>query len=338
MKKHKASLIPDIKLPLFLTFGLVLVMVLSLMAGSVFIDISAFIYVVFGISGNEAINLIVWEIRLPRIVLGAAVGFSLGLSGAALQGLLRNPLADPGVLGISSGAGLGAVTAFYTGMTGLSVYMLPAFAIAGAALATLCLALIMRRETGILTLVLAGVALSSLTTACTALIINLAPDRFSLADMVLWLMGSLANRGFDDLALAIPLMLPGWICLLMAAKPLRLLSLGEETAQTLGVSLAQTQYLVIIGTALCVGAGVAVTGAIGFVGLVIPHLIRPLVAHDPAQLLLPSGLAGAMVIVIADSFVRAFPAGQELQLGVVTSLIGAPFFFYLLVTWRRRLI
>ncbi len=281
--------------------------------------------------------VIVWEIRLPRLLLGALVGAVLGLSGAALQGLLRNPLADPGVLGVSAAAGFGGVVAIYYGFAAAFALAVPLFAIAAALIATLALQVMALREASILSIILIGVAVNSLAGALTALAMNLAPNPYSLSDMVLWLLGSLANRSYADLWLALPFMAAGWALLLTLGQPLDALTLGEDTAHSLGFGLAAVRLRLVAGTALCVGAGTAIAGTVGFLGLVVPHLLRPFVAHRPGALLLPSALGGAVLMLLADIAVRLPFPGNELKLGVLTALVGGPFFLWLIVAYRRRL-
>ena len=285
----------------------------------------------------DRVALVVQEIRLPRILMGLLVGASLGLAGAALQGLLRNPLADPGVLGVSASAALGAVLALYYGLAEAAPLAIPLAAMAGAGVATLLLYVQARRDPSILTLILVGVAINAMAGALTSLAMNLAPTPYSLREIVMWLLGSLANRSFTEVWLALPFMAVGWACLLATAGPLRALTLGEEAGQTLGVNLARTRLLVILGTALSVGAAVAVTGTVGFVGLVVPHMLRAAVGADPGRLLLPSALGGALLVSLADTAIRVAPTDQELRLGVVTALIGGPFFFYLVTRARTAL-
>jgi iron complex transport system permease protein len=283
------------------------------------------------------VAMVVQEIRLPRIVVGLMVGASLGLSGAALQGLLRNPLADPGVIGVSASAALGAVVALYYGLSAISDLMVPLCAMGGAMAATLLLYAQARRNPSILTLILVGVAINSLAGALTSLAMNLSPDPYSLREIIMWLLGSLANRSFTDVGLALPFMLVGWACLLMTARPLTALTLGEEAGQTLGVNLARTRLLVILGAALSVGAAVAVTGTVGFVGLVVPHMLRGAVGADPGRLLPLSAVGGALLVTLADTAIRAVPTDTELKLGVVTALIGGPFFIWLVTRTRTAL-
>jgi len=280
--------------------------------------------------------LVLAELRLPRAILGALVGFSLGLSGAAMQGLLRNPLAEPGIVGISSAAAFGAVLAFYSGLSASLALALPLGGIAGAVLATLLLFVLLGRGAGTTTLILAGVALNSFAGAATALALNLAPNPYAALEIVFWLMGSLADRSLDHVLLALPLMLVGWGLLLSTGPALDALTLGEDTAASLGFDLTWLRARLIGGTALAVGSAVAVTGAIGFVGLVVPHLLRPLVGNRPGRLLLVSGFGGAILVLLADIALRLAPIRPELKLGVVTALIGAPFLFSLVNRMRRE--
>ena len=280
--------------------------------------------------------LVLVDLRIPRALLGALVGFSLGLTGAVMQGYLRNPLADPGVLGISSAAAFGAVVAFYSGLAGTMSLALPLGGIAGAAAAALAINLLAMRGAGTLGLILAGVALSSLAGALTALALNLAPNPYAALEIVFWMMGSLADRSMDQVWLCLPLMALGWALLFSSARALDALSLGEDTAASLGFDLVSVRLRIVTGAALAVGSGVAVSGAIGFVGLVVPHLVRPIVGGRPSASLLPSGLAGAVLVLAADIAVRLLPTRPELKLGVVTALVGAPFLIALLFHHRGR--
>jgi iron complex transport system permease protein len=286
--------------------------------------------------GDEAAMLIMHEIRLPRALLAALVGFSLGVSGAALQGFLRNPLAEPGIIGVSASAALGAVLIFYTGVAGASLLALPAGALAGAAVCVAVLMAIASARASTITLILAGVALSSLAAALTSLILNLSPNPFAAYEIIFWLLGSLKDRTMDHVWLALPVMAVGWACLWASTRALDALTLGEEGAAGLGISMARTRWLIIGGVALSVGAATAVTGAIGFIGLIVPHLIRPLTDRLPGNLLLPSGLGGAALLSAADIAARSAVAERELNVGVVTALIGAPFFLWLVVRSRRE--
>ena len=279
-------------------------------------------------------HTIVAEIRLPRVLLALLVGASLGMSGAALQGLLRNPLAEPGLLGVSASASLGAVLCLYFGLAAITIWLLPLSAMASATLATLVLYLVARRGTGNLTLILVGIALSSLAGALTSLAINLSPDPTDVQDIVLWLLGSLADRSFDDIRLVLPFIVSGLALLVSCARQLDALTLGEDEAASLGVNLARLRARIVLGTALCVGASVAVTGAIGFVGLVVPHLLRRAVGYHPARLLVASAIGGAVLLLAADIVLRLVSGSFELMLGVITALIGAPFFLFLVLRGR----
>jgi iron complex transport system permease protein len=273
--------------------------------------------------------LILRELRLPRAVLALLVGATLGLSGAVLQGLLRNPLAEPGVTGISGMAALGAVLAFYFGLANVLPYAVPTGGIAGAFLGAWLLYRLGGPAGDTQTLILAGVAIASFAGAATALALNLAPNPYAIIEIVFWLLGSVADRSLKDVALALPPILAGWLILALAARALDALSLGGDVARSLGHDLARTRNLVIAGTGLSVGAAVSVAGSIGFVGLVVPHILRPLIGSAPSRLLLPSALGGAVLLTAADILTRLLPPDRELKLGVMTALIGAPFFLAL---------
>jgi iron complex transport system permease protein len=280
--------------------------------------------------------LVLVELRFPRAFLGAIVGFSLGVSGAAMQGLMRNPLAEPGIIGVSGTAALGAVTVFYFGLAGALSLALPLGGVAGATVATFLLYGLAGRNAGTMTLILAGVAINSFAAALTALALNLAPNPFAVAEIVYWLLGSLADRSLPYVWLVLPLMVAGWALLLVSGPALDGLTLGEDTAQSLGFNLGRLRLQLIGGTALAVGSAVSVTGSIGFIGLVVPHLLRPLVGHRPGRLLLVSGLGGAALTLAADISVRTLPFRPELKLGVVTALIGAPFLLSLIYRLRAE--
>jgi iron complex transport system permease protein len=283
-------------------------------------------------------SLVLTEVRLPRALLGALVGASLGLAGAAMQGLLRNPLAEPGVVGVSGCAVFGAVLAFYTGLSAAVPLALPLGGMAGALVGVGLLYLLAGRHAGTLTLILAGVAINSFTAALTSLALNLSPNPHAALEIVFWLMGSLADRSLHHVGLVLPLMLAGWGLLLVTARALDGLTLGEDTAQSLGVNLGRLRLQLVLGTALAVGSAVAVTGTVGFVGLIVPHLLRPLVGHQPSRLLLTSAPGGAALTLAADITIRLIIVGPELKLGVVTALIGAPFFLALVHRLRREMV
>lgn len=283
-------------------------------------------------------GIIVGEIRLPRAVLAVLVGATLSLGGAALQGLMRNPLAEPAVIGTSGFAALGAVIALYFGLADGFPVALPFAGIAGALVGIAVLHAVAGRDASVLTLILAGLALSSLAGAGVALALNLSPNPFAALEIAFWLLGSLEDRSFVHVGLAAGPIVAAWAVLLSSGRALEALTLGEDVARTLNVSLRRARLQVIGGIGLGVGAAVAVTGLIGFVGLVVPHLIRPLVGHRPAALLLPSALAGAALLLAADILVRLVPTQTEIKVGVVTALIGVPFFLLLVMRARHRLV
>ena len=289
-----------------------------------------------GLQGNPGDTVVVWQIRLPRALAAAVVGAALGMSGAALQGLLRNPLAEPGILGVSATAALFATFVLFFGLAGAGPLVLPLAAIAGALAATLVVAVAALRTRSAVTLILVGIGLSSFSAALMALLMNLAPNPFTLADMINWTLGTVANRSFADLAYAAPFLAIGGAILLTTRRGLAALALGEEAAEGVGLNLRRQRLAVILGAGLATGAAVSLAGAIGFVGIVAPHLVRPFVGYDPARLLAPSALLGALVLVLADIGVRLLPTDSELRLGVVAALIGAPIFVW--IAARGRLV
>ncbi len=286
----------------------------------------------------SAASVIMREIRLPRAILGVMAGATLGMAGAALQGLLRNPLASPGVMGVSASAGLGAVVVFYFGLSEAFSLVLPLGGMAGALLAVVLIYVLAGRDSSILTLILAGAAINAFAAALTSLALNLAPSPFAALEIVFWLLGSLADRSFEHIATVGPVMAAGWLLMLGVGRPLDALTLGEDTARSLGVNLDALRLRIILGTALSVGAVVSVTGGIGFVGLVVPHLLRPFVGYRPGRLLWLSALGGAVLVQAADIVVRLIHVGPSLKLGVVTALVGAPFFLYLILKTRRDML
>lgn len=286
---------------------------------------------------NDAARLVMQEIRLPRAILGLMIGATLGLSGAVLQGYLRNPLADPGILGISASASLGAVLAIYTGISAAFALALPVFAMAAAVAAVLVIQLLAGGRAETLTLILAGVAITSIAGAMTSLALNLSPNPFAAVEILFWMLGSLTDRSMLHVWLSAPFMIAGWMMLAPLGRALDALSLGSEAAETMGVSLARTQTLTVVGTAASVGAATAVAGAIGFVGLIVPHLLRPLVGARPSHLLLTSALGGAALVLTADVAVRLIAPERDLKLGVLTAVVGAPFFLWLVIRYRRTL-
>jgi len=310
--------------------------VASLTVGPAGLGFATSVAALFG-GENDAARLVMQEIRLPRALLGLMIGATLGLTGADLQGYLRNPLADPGVLGISASASLGAVIAIYTGLSAVFTLALPLLAILGAIVAVFVLQALSGRTASILTLILAGVAISALAGALTSLALNMSPNPFAALEILFWMLGSLDDRSMTHLALAAPLTLVGWAMLAFLGRGLDALTLGHDVAATMGINVAQLRQLMIIGTAVAIGSATAVAGAIGFVGLVVPHMLRPLVGSQPSRLLLTSALGGASLLLAADVAVRLLAPGQDLKLGVLTALVGAPFFLWLVVKTRRTL-
>ena len=308
----------------------------SLGTGPVRLSPLTVIDALFG-GGSDVQQTIVREIRLPRTILGLAIGAMLGLSGAALQGLLRNPLASPSLFGAPQSAAFGAVLMIALGWADVRSYALPVAGIAMAFASVFVLLGIAGRNAGLLLLILAGLAISSLAGAATALVMNLSSNPFAALEIAFWLLGSLEDRSFRHVTLALPFIIAGAVVLMSQRNAFRALSLGEESAQSLGVDVGRLRLLVIVGVALGVGGAVAVTGTIGFIGLVAPHLMRPLIGHDPARLLVPSALTGAVLLLAADVAVRIIPSTTDIKVGVLTSIIGVPFFLYLIVRERRAL-
>jgi len=317
--------------------GLVALLVLvSLGIGPVRLSPLVVTEALFG-GGSDVAQVIVREIRLPRVILAFAIGAILGLSGAALQGLLRNPLASPSLFGAPQSAAFGAVLVIALGLADVRSWTLPVAAIMAAFASVFALLAIAGRNAGLLILILAGLAISSLAGAATALVMNLSSNPFVVLEIAFWLLGSLEDRSFQHVALALPFIVAGAVILFSQRHAFRALSLGEETAQSLGVDVGRLRLVVIAGVALGVGGAVAVTGTIGFIGLVAPHLMRPLIGHDPARLLVPSALTGAALLLAADIAVRIIPSTSDIKVGVLTSIIGVPFFLYLIMRERRAL-
>jgi len=316
------------KLSLTLVVLIVLAFTASLLAGRVWLPPSSLLS-----SPDSLAGLIIYDIRLPRTVLALIVGAVLGLSGAVLQGFTRNPLAEPALLGVSSGAALGAIIAIYFGLAALSPVTGPLMGMVGA-LGACALTFALGRN-GTVALVLAGAAVSSLTAAGIALALNFAPNPYAAYEIMSWLLGSLADKSWTQVLLVLPFVIVGGALLAMTGRALDALSLGEAQAQSLGVNLARLSALVVAGTALSVGAITSVTGAIGFIGLVAPHLVRPFVGYAPRRVLLPATLAGALLLLCADIAARLVHTNPELRLGVYTSLLGTPFFFWLVVRIRK---
>lgn len=317
------------RLNLSLAGALAAALAASLLAGKIWVPPTDWLR-------GDLASLIILELRLPRTVLAALIGAALGMSGAVMQGYLRNPLADPGLFGVSGSAALGAVSSLYFGYAA-SALLLPLFALGGAAIGMALLALLAGRSGSLILFTLAGMILASISGSLTSLLISLAPTPFAASEIVTWLLGALTDRSWDDVRLTLPAMLVGMAVLAATASSLDALTLGEQAARSLGVNIARLQWLVVLGVGLTVGASVAAAGIIGFVGLIVPHLVRPLAGHRPSAVLLPSALAGALLLLLADSLVRVMPSTSELRLGIAMSLLGAPFFLALLFRMRREL-
>lgn len=306
----------------------VLAFTLSLAAGKIWISPADWFT-------DTANGWIMAELRLPRALLGLSIGAVLGLSGAVLQGYLRNPLADPTVVGVSSSAALGGVCAIFLGLTAFPLGLFGC-AMAGAALAMLLLVAMTGRSGGPLGFILAGMVLSTLAGSLTAFLISIAPNPFAASEIIAWLMGALTDRGMDDVVRALPFMILGGAILFGTGRALDALTLGEDAARTLGFSAARERWAIVAGVGLAVGASVAVSGVVGFVGLIVPHFMRSLVGERPSALLLPSALGGAILTLVADSVVRLTPGAGEVRLGIAMAILGAPFFFLLLTRIRKR--
>ena len=309
--------------------------ILSLMVGPAALSPRA----TFGalLTGDGPAGIIVREIRLPRTLLAALIGATLGLSGAALQGLLRNPLAEPALFGAPQAAAAGSSLVIAFGFAAATSLLVPLAGIAGALVSIGGLVAVAGRRASLTVTLLAGLALASFAGAAVALILNLAPNPFIALEVAFWLLGSLEDRSTDHLFIAAPFLIASWMLLAANARAFRALTLGEDAAASLGVNVGRTRAMVGTGVAFGVGASVAVSGSIGFVGLVAPHLVRRMVDSDPARVLLPAALAGAALLLAADVAVRIVPAAIELKVGVVTALIGVPFFLAMIFAERRAL-
>lgn len=307
----------------------------SLALGPVPIDLAAALEAVFG-RGPETLRLIVLEIRLPRALLALAIGAGLGMAGAALQGFLRNPLAEPGIVGVSAAGALGAVIVFYFGLARAFPLALPLGGLAGAAIGVWLVYALAGRGGSTTTLILAGVAVNALAGALTALALSLAPSPFATLEIIHWMLGGLTDRSMNHVWLALPFIAAGIALLATLGRGLDTLSLGEDAAASLGTNVAALRVKLMLGTALAVGAATAVAGVIGFVGLVVPHLLRARFGHRPGALLFASAIGGAALTLAADLAARLILTGREINLGVLTAIIGAPFFLALVLQSRRN--
>nr|WP_066516747.1 iron ABC transporter permease [Sphingobium cloacae] len=306
----------------------------SVMLGAVPISLPRLWAVMTG-GGDEVARAILIDLRVPRMILGLLVGGMLGLAGAALQGYLRNPLAEPSVLGASNAAALGAVYALYFGLAQMHVLALPLLAILTGMIAIGGLFLLAGPSESPLTLILAGIAIATLAGAGISLSLNLSPNPFAAMEIMSWLMGSLENRSYAHVLTALPCVLAGAALLIADGRTLDALTLGEDGAQALGVDLKWARLRLMLGVAIGVGGAVAVSGSIGFIGLIVPHLVRPLTDRSPSAILLPSMLGGAALLTFADIGVRLIPTTNELKLGVLTAMLGVPVFLVHLMRERR---
>ena len=319
-----------------LIFLILFLSLLSLSQGPTFLPLETIISSLYS-EANTSTNIIIQEIRLPRTLLSIMIGAALGLSGAALQGYLRNPLAEPGIIGVSGCAALGSVIVFYSGLTGIISIALPLGGMAGAAISVLLLGLLAGYKSSVMTIILAGVAITSLAGSLTSLVLSLAPNPFATFEIFFWLLGSLADRSFEHVQLIVLPLIVGIGLLLTTGRALDALTLGEDVASSLGFNLQRIKWTIVIGISLAVGVAVSVSGIIGFVGLVVPHLLRPIADFRPGVLLPLSMLGGISLTLAADILVRVISQGPELKLGVVTALIGSPFFLYLVIKSRSKL-
>ncbi|CAN5284544.1 iron ABC transporter permease [soil metagenome] len=335
---HQENLHGQIPGPVLTAMLAVLVMVLfvlSLMTGPAQFSPRMVIAALF--SDQGVASIIVRDVRLPRTLLALLIGATFGLAGASLQGLLRNPLAEPSLFGAPQAAAAAAAAIMAFGFANALSLAVPLGGIAGALLSVGALVAIAGRRASLTVTLLAGLALASLAGAAIALILNLAPNPYIALEIAFWLLGSLRDRSMEHVWLAAPFMIASWFVLAFNAGAFRALTLGEDAAASLGINVGRTRVLVVIGVALGVGAAVSVAGAISFVGLVAPHLVRRFYGSDPARVLLPASLAGAALLMAADIAVRLIPAVIEIKIGVVTALIGVPFFLAMIFHERRAL-
>ncbi|MDO6462296.1 iron ABC transporter permease [Granulosicoccaceae sp. 1_MG-2023] len=317
-----------------LIIGALIVAVLFLI--SLFMRSGTLALAQIALQGDAGLRALIFEqIRLPRALIALFVGATLGICGAAMQSLLRNPLATPGLVGSSSGAALGAVLLFYLGNGTVSWLAMPLAGTFGSLLAMAFVYALAGRDSSITTLILAGVAVNAVATSMLSLILNLAPSPYAVQEVVLWLLGSVANKSLNDFYLMLVPMTLGWLLLRGCGRSLNALTLGEDTAHTMGVNINRLRWRIFLAISLAIGAAVSTTGMIGFVGLVVPHLLRPLVGYEPARLLPLSALGGAAMLLAADIVVRLFPASVDIKIGVITSIVGAPFFLWLIIRTRR---
>ena len=314
---------------LFLLISLLVVCGVSLLFGESVSSPTVLLRWIFG-HASPIEHLIFYEIRSPRVVLATCIGFSLGLSGAVIQGLLRNPLAEPSLFGASNSAALGAVIMIYIGLNDHVSYAVSLAATIGALLSVAVLFGLLGKQLDSIRLILAGFAISAFSGAGIALALNLSQDLFAVVEISFWLLGSVENRSWQHVTIALPLIIIGSILLLWDKRLLDAMTLGEETAMTLGVRFRILQIRLAIGIAFVIGGAVSVAGVIGFIGLIAPHFVRGFVGGVTSRSLWLSGFVGALLLVVADTFIRIIPTHTELKLGVVTAFIGVPIFILLL--------
>lgn len=328
-----------------LMIGLVITAALSLASGAT--DTSAFRVAWALLSGQDSLigtvqRVVIFDIRLPRTLLGMMIGASLAVAGATMQGLFRNPLADPGIVGVSAGAGLGAVTMIVLGGGALApiaalfgIYHVPFAAFLGGLAFTFALYRISTRHgaTSVATMLLAGIALGAMAGAFTGLLVFWADDA-QLRDLTFWGLGSIAGATWPKVLAVAPIIVPVLLFAPFMARGLNAMTLGEATARHLGVNVQTFKRVAIVLVAAATGASVAVSGGIGFVGIVVPHLLRLLIGPDHRYLLPACALLGAIMLLFADAVARQIVAPAELPIGIVTATIGAPFFLWILL--RRR--
>ncbi|MFH0812265.1 MAG: iron ABC transporter permease [Pseudomonadota bacterium] len=287
---------------------------------------------------NEVESTIVWDGRMPRLIVAFLVGFSLAAAGCIMQGIFKNPMASPGVIGIDSGAALGAVVALYLGLAAKSLFALPCFAIIFSLL-TLVLVFAIATSRGhisISTLLLSGIALNLIFGALTSFVITLSTREFDVGRVIVtWLMGDLNNRSWEHVQIVFPTTVLAFLGALFFVKDLNLLMIDEETAANLGVNIKLARNALLIFSSIQTGGAIAVSGVIGFVGLMAPHIMRSLIGPDNRKLIPFAGLLGAVFVIYADLFVRLI-IKVDLKIGILTSLMGGPFFLYLLIKYRKR--
>ncbi len=336
-------------IPVLMT-GLLIVFLISLGIGTVSISISEIITAIwhkFGLmssSLSETQEVVLFDIRLPRLVQTVLIGSALGISGAALQGLFRNPLVEPGLIGISGGASLGAVIVIIFGYQFtpeipliFGNFLLPTAAFIGALMATFIVYFLAKSlgNTNITILILAGVAIMTLCQALIGLSIFYADDN-QIRTYNFWTLGDLGGATWQKLSIVAPLIILPLIGILKYTRHLNAIAIGENEAFHMGINVERVKYLIITLSALAVGAAVSLAGMIGFIGLVIPHLIRLIFGPDHRIVLTGSILGGAILLIVADIFARTVVAPAELPIGIVTAMIGSPFFIYLLITAKKK--